>query len=617
MSSSSALGLLLPKLKLSGRDEFIGSSFASSQVLSERILSWSGSKDRGRLFSMEFHPDWQHPKCLVMGWYKQQCSTSTTFRSVEHRRNADGPFYHEFLLFKLIDGAICRVERTGEGSRADAVRHVGCTAHDYIQWFSSLTDYDEVSARFPATVLIATIDLSMEFDILDVLAVCYSIRTTKACRVYTLQRYNCYFLCLTVLATLTRRVASWETSITRDRWDHCLASLLDGLGNMTPEDSKKYVILRMCTLLEPDNLHSAQFIIDGLSEHLQAQAGALTNYNERISSALWRASWESVLRCSLAHSLRLNVHDILENESYCGVQFRRAVHTSAKDSWDALQSSSMLAPHYAQVRQESLANRIERTEKTYKDLQQMWEAEHPVSFSRLVSRRMLGPLRAMLNPNASTVEIYSKDDVRHRVSSRAAAVKPRFQCNSYLHPTASLDTVGGSNEGEILLSNAADLAELDTIGDTLAIILDKLTSKGVLGSSEIPLVMANLLDKPHFVELLCSLVASDLGRRLYPMQEAQQTGILVSLGVEHGLPSGKTTTANFQEAYIKRRIDAHAQRVDANQLAPRLVVFHDIESTMAKVWTTLPIGFGGTVVPSDKVQNLPHTHVPSDHPYFG
>ncbi|KAG8692318.1 hypothetical protein FRC08_009859, partial [Ceratobasidium sp. 394] len=197
-----------------------------------------------------------------MGWYDQQCKSSTRFRSIEHRRNVDGPFFHEFLLLKLMDGAICRVERMGEGSRTDAIRLTGCTAHDLIQWFIE-SDYDKFSEKCPS-MLIAKVDLCQDFDILDVLAICYSIQNTKACRAYTLQRYNCYFLCLTVIAMLTRRVASWETMVTSDDWNSCISSSLDQLSNLSLDDSKKHSIMRLCALLEPDNPQPARFILDAL-----------------------------------------------------------------------------------------------------------------------------------------------------------------------------------------------------------------------------------------------------------------------------------------------------------------------------------------------------------------
>ncbi|KAG8695112.1 hypothetical protein FRC09_009392 [Ceratobasidium sp. 395] len=114
---------LWPRSQRKERSAFIGNSLTSSRLVSERILAWSGSSDRGRLFAMRFHSQWGHEICPVMGWYNQQRRSSTTFQSIEHCRTLEGPFYHEFLLLKLTDGAVCRVERTGEGSRAGAIRY--------------------------------------------------------------------------------------------------------------------------------------------------------------------------------------------------------------------------------------------------------------------------------------------------------------------------------------------------------------------------------------------------------------------------------------------------------------------------------------------------------------
>ncbi|KAG8689952.1 hypothetical protein FRC09_012189, partial [Ceratobasidium sp. 395] len=200
-------------LAADARRKYSTQSFISSALSTQRAPMWSDSPGRGRLQRMSFHPEWQHPDCTVMRWYNDQNDSSRKFRLVEHRRDIQGPFYHEFLLLILTDGAICRVERVGEGSRRDAVLDTGCTANDLIQWFSS-DAYPVFETKHPSS-LISKVDLLSEYDILDVLAVCYAVQNTKACKVYTLQQYNCYFLCLTVLAVLTRRAANWEGVITR------------------------------------------------------------------------------------------------------------------------------------------------------------------------------------------------------------------------------------------------------------------------------------------------------------------------------------------------------------------------------------------------------------------
>ncbi|KAG9089062.1 hypothetical protein FRC07_012410, partial [Ceratobasidium sp. 392] len=192
--------------------DYVTSALDSSNALSERSIESSGSTSRARLLGMKFHPEWRHCNCDVMRWYAEQSPTNRKFRMIEHHKDANGPFFHEFLLLKLIDGSLYRLERVGVGAHPEAIQ-LGCKANDVIQWFTT-ADYAKFADEH-TSVLLAEVDLRSEYDILDVLAICYAIQKSKECKVYTLQRYNCYFLCLTVLGVLTRRAAGWETELHR------------------------------------------------------------------------------------------------------------------------------------------------------------------------------------------------------------------------------------------------------------------------------------------------------------------------------------------------------------------------------------------------------------------
>ncbi|KAG8699944.1 hypothetical protein FRC08_005022 [Ceratobasidium sp. 394] len=176
------------------------------------LCGLASSGGRRRRLKIKFCQDWMDDNCPVMAWYHQQCVSSTRFRTIEHRRSTEGPFYHEFLLLRLTDGAFCRVERTSDGTENRPVRCNGSAAHDCIQWFAK---EDEAMAAH-ASSLLNKLELSQEYDIMDVLAICYSVQNNEACRVYTLQRYNCYFMCLTVMNVFKRWGANRRASITRD-----------------------------------------------------------------------------------------------------------------------------------------------------------------------------------------------------------------------------------------------------------------------------------------------------------------------------------------------------------------------------------------------------------------
>ncbi|KAG9086534.1 hypothetical protein FS749_003577, partial [Ceratobasidium sp. UAMH 11750] len=277
-----------------------------------------------------------------MEWYEQQRQTSTRFQSIEHRKNLDGPFYHEFLLLKLTDGAICRVERTGDGSRADALRYTGCISNDLIQWFSA-DDYAKFSTSMPST-LVAEIDLQREFDILDVLAVCYSIQNTQVCSVYTLQRYNCYFFCWTILAVLTRRI--WETRITSDVWDSAVDSAIDHWSNVPPAETKKHLMLRIYTLLDPTNPRATMQFLNPLRSHLSSETVDLSAVNQTLAMTLWATSSESALRDGLGPAASDVRESVYADDGACGTRLRRAASVRQEGRLQEIASNPRLADAY-------------------------------------------------------------------------------------------------------------------------------------------------------------------------------------------------------------------------------------------------------------------------------
>ncbi|KAG8724538.1 hypothetical protein FRC09_017436 [Ceratobasidium sp. 395] len=564
---------LFNRSKKKERNEFFGSSLTSSRLASERILSLCGSNDRGRLFVMKFTSEWQQSDCSVMKWYNQQCKSSTKFRSIEHRRDAEGPFFHEFLLLKLTDGAVCRVERTGEGSRADAIRYMGCTANDLIQWFTG-PDYAAFSVKRPSE-RIAEVDLYQEFDILDVLAVCYSIKNITRCRAYTLQRYNCYFLCLTVLAVLTRRVASWETKIKADESDTSLNAMYERWSSLSPDQAKEHGILAICAYLEPDNPRRVQFIFDLLREHLGSQAEGFAQCNKAMRHALWRAGWESGLRTGLIELLG-TIPNLFTDTGYCSQQLKRAAETSVSDSQLAIISSdTLLARNYFKVAAEEYARKMARTHQLCKTLQRLWHIEHPVSYSKLALAQMAGGLIATF-----------------------LALTP-----SSLFNDSRYDTLQESDTMEVLWDRALDLVGDEPGGFRVVRVLNRLASTDVLPPSEVWPVLTDFLEdhKDWPLVLLASLAAPGLDDTLSLMIEAYPTWIWLTLSKPE-IDNTCMTIEDFQETYIMHRIAAHAKRVAAHQLAAEQVVIKDIIEAMGEVWKGLPLGFGAVeLMPSVEV----------------
>ncbi|KAG8718797.1 hypothetical protein FRC09_012082 [Ceratobasidium sp. 395] len=581
---------LFNRSKKRERNEFVGGSLTSSRIASEGILSLSGSGDRGRLFVMRFDSEWQQPGCSVMKWYNQQCKSSTKFRSIEHRRDAEGPFFHEFLLLKLTDGAICRVERTGEGSRADAIRYIGCMANDLVQWFSG-PDYAAFSVKRPSE-RIAEVDLYQEFDILDVIAVCYSIQKITRCRAYTLQRYNCYFLCLTVLAVLTRRVAGWETKIKADEWDTSLDAMHKRWSSLSPDQVKEHGILAICSYLEPDNPRRAQFIFDILREHLGSQAEGFAQCNKAMRQALWRADWESVLRTELIDSLS-DVPNLFTDTGYCSQQLKRAAETSVPDSQLAIMSSdTLLARNYYKVAAEEYARKMARTHQLCKTLQRLWHIEHPVSNSKLALAQMAGGLIATLlalKPSLVFGNTRYNRGISSQTSMRAALLKHGHVLATFY----VLDGLQGSDAMKALWNEALDSVGDEPGGFRVVQVLDRLASTDVLPPSEVWPVLTDFLEdhKDWPLVLLASLAAPGLNDMLSLLTEAYPAWIWLTLSKPE-TDNTCMTIEEFQETYIMHRIAAHAKRVAVHQLAAEQVVITDIIEAMGEVWKGLPLGFG-------------------------
>ncbi|KAG8796014.1 hypothetical protein FRC12_006343 [Ceratobasidium sp. 428] len=573
-------------------NEFVGSSLTSSRLMSEHLHAWVGSSDRGRLFAIKFHSEWMHDGCPVIKWYIQQLESSTKFQSIEHRRNLDAPFYHEFLLLKLTDGAVCKLERIGDGSRADAVRHIGCTAYDLIQWFS-VADYESSSIELTSE-RIADVSLGREFDILDVLAVCHSIQNTKACRTYTLQRYNCYFLCLTVLAVLTRRVASWETKVKVNEWDSSLTSMYARWSNLSSDQAYQYAILVICAYLEPDNPRRAQFIFDVLREHLGSQSQGFAQCHEAMRQALWRADWEFVFRVGLTESLSA-IPDLFKDAGYCSQQLKRAVATSREDSELAIMScKTLLAKKYLKIMAEEHAKKLTRTFKLCINLRRLWHIEHPVPFGKLALSRMFGLLASPI-VLFTTPRLYADSSYDRKVFTHISLRVMLLKQGPGLFTCMALDALEQSYAMKTLWYKAIATVSDDDVGQSgMVRILDRLAFTGVLPPLEVSLLLANWLNRDNLAALIASLAAPDLSNMLFALEQSRQTEVRLILQGKPESTHTSMTIDKFQEIYIKNRIAAHARRVAVHQLAAEQFVVEDIKEAMRDVWKGLPSGFGAS-----------------------
>ncbi|KAG9092600.1 hypothetical protein FRC06_011860 [Ceratobasidium sp. 370] len=584
----------VPPLKRAAheRRELLGSSLTSSRLVSDRMRAWFGPNSRGRLFVMEFDPDWQGKGCPVMDWYEQQRQTSTRFQVIEHRKNLDGPFYHEFLLLKLTDGAVCRVERTGDGSRADALRYTGCISNDLIQWFSE-DDYAKFSTSMPSN-LVAEIDLGQEFDILDVLAVCYSIQNTQPCSVYTLQRYNCYFFCWTILASLTRRL--WETTITGDAWDLAVNSAMDHWSNVLPEEAKKHLMLRIYTLLDPHNPRATMQFLNPLRSHLSSKIIDLSVVNQALGRTLWATSSESALCDGLGPMAGGVRQSMYADDGICGTRLRRAASVRHEGRLREISSNPRLADVYWDNMMRAYSRSLSAVSRAFSHQCQLMEVERPLPRIKLAQCSLFASLRSLviLFGGAPSTQGWDFEQMLARKTLSSKFICMRM--DALVDRVKRLGRLTGDDRYERLFEQEFSVIGSQHGPSCLMAIYDALESRHMLHPSEAATVLPTWSDDEGFDRHISSFAAFALSPALPALLKPNEAQLQVKIA-HQGKHSPATTSWSvdeFQKIYLRSLIHAHAKRVAAHQLAAAELVEADIQDAMAEVWKSMPKGFRGS-----------------------
>ncbi|KAG9081295.1 hypothetical protein FRC06_005663 [Ceratobasidium sp. 370] len=262
-----------PSRRRQAYKDLVITSLVPSHSLQSASTQSSQAARREGTHVMKFARDWQSSNCPVNRWYQAQLTYSkengstTRFSVVQHRRTLDYPFFHEFLIMPLADGSYYRLERTGVGSNTDAITRFGCPARDLVAWFPR--NQDEPDNRDKGSALVAEVGFPSELDILDVLAVCYSIQKQPRARRYTLQCYNCYFFCCTILSILGRRSVDWESMVPSIGLLQLRLQLFDNMNNLSNSpEAKRYSALRVCSTLKPQDPSAGKPVTGGLVDGL-------------------------------------------------------------------------------------------------------------------------------------------------------------------------------------------------------------------------------------------------------------------------------------------------------------------------------------------------------------
>ncbi|CAE6431600.1 unnamed protein product [Rhizoctonia solani] len=277
-------------------DSFIPSSFSLNPA-----LAWSlGNGGKGYIV-IDF------PFTLDSGWYQEQ--RCTEFHIFQHRKERNG-FRHEFIVLKLINGSVCRVERTGDpNARLNALVTQGSVAQDLVQCFGP-----EDKAHLESSDLISEITLPCAFEIRDVLKICRAIKEGEKTCNYTLQVYNCYFFSLAIQACLTRFIAHWED---KDRFRMWLSQINKAVDELSRTDQASppysHILFRILSIIGSSDSSGTSLTGDIISR-LQSQLTASRcspNIQQDVEYRVNSLLWYSTIGSSLDEFIEEKVKEVI------------------------------------------------------------------------------------------------------------------------------------------------------------------------------------------------------------------------------------------------------------------------------------------------------------------
>ncbi|KAG8716488.1 hypothetical protein FRC08_009427 [Ceratobasidium sp. 394] len=586
-------------------ERFIEGSFASSGALLAQASKWFGSNSRESPCLMRFHQDWQHEKCPVMAWYKLQQISSTTIQSIQHRRDSEGPFFHEFLLLRLSDDAVCRVERTGEGSRIDALRNIGCVANDYIQHFSAAS-YEAFTLNKPSE-LIAEAHFPSAFDIMDVLAICYAIYIRPRTRTYTLQRFNCYFLCNTILLALSRRFLRWEATVTSDTWKNELNQALDQLVQASRDPASNHLLFRVCRLLEPGNPGAAEFFFKVFRDRLGGEPDAYNALKRALAETLWQSSWTTNMNRSITGHVNAAVTFALDGAGKCAQVFKSATCDGKKVLKEKHETFSVVNKifnkHAAAAMSDGVRQFTEASEEQYR----LEKIERPRSILRYawvhLASHALGlwfPVQ-MLMASDSEMEEWGFRDVLLSSPRGVLAGQTLGRLQSRRSLAWIVPSTGPApiKVGKTMAIETATTAppfmvqvNYDMASRSLDKTLEELASRDMLTVPNMTIALHATLCKNIWDDWLNKSLR-DMLKAVLPDMLPKDEGIKVKIPM--GGDSIEMKSVSQYQEYVRERIEAHARRVEAYRLAAAHFVTEDIQEAMTAVWKLIPPGYASCV----------------------
>lgn len=206
-------------------------------------------------------------------------------------------------MVKLVDGPICRFERMGDpDAPTKAVTRTGSVAYDIVQYFVKL----ELEKVDEESDVVAEIEFSCEFDLLDILSICYAIQQDNEAKQYTLQRYNCYFFSWTIMSCLTRSSSRLDQIFTESGWETTVRTSSRMLREFSLSHRSSHpheLAFRVTRLLIADEDSPTDFILEALKRELMNGA---TRHSvcKALRGLLWKSATAGAIRMALLPGLK-------------------------------------------------------------------------------------------------------------------------------------------------------------------------------------------------------------------------------------------------------------------------------------------------------------------------
>ncbi|CAE6440423.1 unnamed protein product [Rhizoctonia solani] len=582
-----------------GPQSYVNDSSGSSGALLTAAATFLGRGSREKLCLMTFHQDWNHEDCPVMKWYNLQNvpGSSTKFRSIEHRRDSERTYFHEFLLIKLTDGAICRVERTGQGLSIDVFRSNGCDTHDYIQYFLP-TEYESSIFNSRPSKLVAEIEFPCDLDIMDVLAVCYAVHKRPYTRSFTMQRFNCYFLCGAILLALTRRFVRWEATVTLDTWQEALDQALAQVVRRYHDPNNTDLMFRVWHYIEPNSEEPVKFILKALRDRLGTEP-TLDSLKQALAGNLWRSSWPTCRNRAIVQHVNSAIAIAISGDSDCAKVFHSAIHDGKSVLQERHKTFATVHKIFNKKATGAMYDSLSALEKASQEQCRLDSMERPTSILHdawvSIASTTVGlwfPIRLLCSDDVETwgfKELMLSSPRGILAGQRIAKLQSR-RLYGMTSPKGPIVEVADSMKIDSGAAIRDDMAQVSyamaarSLGETL----QALSELRILAVSTITLALYETLHK--WGDWLNKSIQQLLGDSLPDILEEEEEGVLVKIPEQSGSFTEVKSIAQYQ-AYIHERFQGHAKRAEMYHLTAAPLVSQDICDAMATVWGFIPSDF--------------------------